>query len=125
MFIGFVFILVIKLRKSPFDISTSHHAHQEMVKGITVDLSGNYLAMVEIAEWYDIVLMLGVTGMFFVTANPLSYLVAILVCCLVFFLISFIDNVFPRVHYRTMLISTWGTILVFAGTNLVVLGVLR
>ena len=26
-FIGFLFILTIKLRKSPFDLSTSHHAH--------------------------------------------------------------------------------------------------
>ena len=33
-FIGFMFILTIKLRKSPFDISTSHHAHQEIVKGL-------------------------------------------------------------------------------------------
>ena len=56
-FIGFVFILIIKLRKSPFDLSTSHHMHQEMVKGLTTDLSGNNLAFVEIAEWYDTVLI--------------------------------------------------------------------
>ena len=31
IFIGFIYILTIKLRKSPFDISTSHHAHQEIV----------------------------------------------------------------------------------------------
>lgn len=125
MFIGFVFILIIKLRKSPFDVSTSHHAHQEMVKGITVDLSGNYLAVVEVAEWYDLVLMLGVTGMFFITASPLSYLLAIIACSLVFLMITFVDNVFPRVHYRTMLLSAWGVILAFAGTNLVILSVLR
>lgn len=125
MFIGFVFILVIKLRKSPFDISTSHHAHQEMVKGVTVDLSGNYLAMVELAEWYDVVLMLGIAGMFFIWASPLSILLALLLCSATFFLITFIDNVFPRVHYRTMLFSTWGVILAFAGTNLVILSVLR
>ena len=39
-FIGFLFILTIKLRKSPFDISTSHHAHQELVKGTTTEMSG-------------------------------------------------------------------------------------
>ncbi|MDR2458137.1 MAG: NADH-quinone oxidoreductase subunit H, partial [Clostridiales Family XIII bacterium] len=33
IFIGFVFILTIKFRKSPFDLSLSHHAHQEIVKG--------------------------------------------------------------------------------------------
>ena len=125
MFIGFVFILVIKLRKSPFDISTSHHAHQEMVKGVTVDLSGNYLAMVEVAEWYDVVLMLGIAGMFFVWAEPLSILLALLCCAVSFFIITFIDNVFPRVHYKTMLFTTWGVILAFAGTNLIILSVLR
>ena len=30
-FIAFVFILTIKMRKSPFDLSTSHHMHQELV----------------------------------------------------------------------------------------------
>lgn len=125
MFIGFLFILIIKLRKSPFDMSTSHHAHQEMVKGLTVDLSGNYLALTELAEWYDIVLMLGVVGMFFITSNPLSYLLAVVVCSLVFFLETFIDNIFPRVKVTTMLAVTWGVILVSAGTNLVVLSVLR
>ncbi|MBP3195565.1 MAG: NADH-quinone oxidoreductase subunit H, partial [Butyrivibrio sp.] len=85
-FIGFVFILIIKLRKSPFDLSTSHHMHQEMVKGLTTDLSGSNLALVEIAEWYDVVLMLGIVGMFFITANPISRICAIIACAVVFFL---------------------------------------
>ena len=32
IFLGFLYVLTIKLRKSPFDISTSHHAHQEIVR---------------------------------------------------------------------------------------------
>ena len=36
LFIGFILIMAIKLRKSPFDLSTSHHAHQEMVKGLNL-----------------------------------------------------------------------------------------
>jgi hypothetical protein len=35
IFLGFVYILTIKLRKSPFDITTTHHAHQVIVKGVT------------------------------------------------------------------------------------------
>ena len=31
VFLAFLFILTIKLRKSPFDLSTSHHGHQEPV----------------------------------------------------------------------------------------------
>ena len=124
-FIGFVFILIIKLRKSPFDLSTSHHMHQEMVKGLTTDLSGQNLALVEIAEWYDTVLMMGIVGMFFVTSNPISYLWAVIACAVVFFLETLIDNLFPRVKYKTMLIVTWSVILVFAGTNLLILNVLK
>ena len=33
LLVGFMFTAAIKFRKSPFDLSTSHHAHQEMVKG--------------------------------------------------------------------------------------------
>lgn len=39
-YLGFMFILTIKLRKSPFDLSYSHHAHQELVKGVTTEMSG-------------------------------------------------------------------------------------
>lgn len=67
-FIGFLFILTIKLRKSPFDISTSHHAHQELVKGTTTEMSGKTLAKVEIMHWCENVLFLGWTGMFFLWA---------------------------------------------------------
>ena len=34
-FLALMFVLTIKLRKSPFDLSYSHHAHQELVKGVT------------------------------------------------------------------------------------------
>ena len=124
-FLGFVFILIIKLRKSPFDLSTSHHMHQEMVKGLTTDLSGVNLGLVEIAEWYDTVLMLGIVGLFFVTKDPISILWSVIAIVLVFFLETLIDNIFPRVKYITMLKVTWTVILVCAGTNLLILDVLK
>ena len=52
MLLGFMFTSAIKFRKSPFDLSTSHHAHQEMVKGITTEMSGPTLAIMNIAEYY-------------------------------------------------------------------------
>ena len=51
LLIGFMFTAAIKFRKSPFDLSTSHHAHQEMVKGITTEMSGPALAVMNIAEY--------------------------------------------------------------------------
>jgi formate hydrogenlyase subunit 4 len=51
IFFGYLFILTIKFRKSPFDLSMSHHAHQELVKGLTTEFSGKTLAMIEVAHW--------------------------------------------------------------------------
>ncbi|MCR5557723.1 MAG: NADH-quinone oxidoreductase subunit H, partial [Butyrivibrio sp.] len=50
---------------------------------------------------------------------------AVIACAVVFFLETLIDNLFPRVKYKTMLIVTWSVILVFAGTNLLILNVLK
>lgn len=125
MFVAFMFILIIKLRKSPFDISTSHHAHQEMVKGITTDISGQNLAITEITEWYDNVLMLGFVALFFITKNPVSYVWAVIACIVVYFLETLIDNVFPRVKYMTMLVSAWVVTLVFAGVNMLILSLIK
>ena len=33
LFLVLSYALLVKLRKSPVDLSTSHHAHQESVKG--------------------------------------------------------------------------------------------
>ena len=65
LFLGFFYVLTMKLRKSPFDISTSHHAHQEIVKGVTTEFSGSTLGMIEIAHWYETVFLLGLFWLFF------------------------------------------------------------
>ena len=69
-FLGLLFILTIKLRKSPFDLSMSHHAHQELVRGMTTEMSGPTLAMVEVMHWCETVLFLRWIGIFFVWGNP-------------------------------------------------------
>lgn len=124
-FIGFVIILIVELRKSPFDVSTSHHAHQEMVKGITTDITGKMMAVVELSEWYEYFLMFSYTALFFISKNPASIAVGILAGCAVMFLMTLIDNTFPRVRWERMLSVTWGTTLVFAGGNLLLLTLLN
>jgi len=117
IFIGYLIVLTIKLRKSPFDISTSHHAHQEIVKGVTTDFAGPNLGKIEIAHWYEYVFLLGVIWLFFAW-NPLIAIVAILVA---YFLEILIDNTIARVKWQLMLRTAW----VIAGTlGIVNLGVL-
>lgn len=51
-----LYILTFKLRKSPFDLSMSHHGHQEIVKGITTEYSGRDLAVIEVTHWYETII---------------------------------------------------------------------
>lgn len=117
VFIGYLIVLTIKLRKSPFDLSTSHHAHQEIVKGVTTDFSGPNLGKIEIAHWYEYVFLLGVVYLFF-GWNPGIALAAIAVA---YFFEVLIDNAISRVKWQLMIRSAW----LIAGTlGVVNLGVL-
>lgn len=121
VFLGFVFILTIKLRKSPFDLSYSHHVHQELVKGITTEMSGPTLAKVEIMHWCESVLFLGWVGMFFVWGNPVSIVLGVVVALAAYFLEIWIDNNFARVKWQALLSSAWIVALVAGGVNIGVL----
>ena len=120
-FVGFLFILTIKLRKSPFDISTSHHAHQEIVRGTTTEMSGKTLAKTEVMHWCETVLFLGWTGMFFLWNNPGSIVIAIIAALAAWFLEIFIDNNFARVKWQAMLKWAWVVAFVAGGLNIVML----
>ena len=104
IFLSFLFILTIKLRKSPFDISGSHHAHQELVRGITTEFSGPTLALVEIAHWYENVLLLGFVSLFFAAYPPAVALAAV---AAVYLLEIFIDNTYARLTWRFTLKASW------------------
>ncbi len=121
VFLGLVFVLTIKLRKSPFDLSMSHHAHQEIVRGVTTEMSGPTLALVEITHWCENVLFLGWVGMFFVWGNPLSIILGVLAALVIYFLEIFIDNNFARVKWQFMFRSAWIVALVAGGVNIAVL----
>ena len=118
---GFMFTTAIKFRKSPFDLSTSHHAHQEMVKGLTTEMSGTTLAIMNIAEYYEMVLHLGIFFLFFVNSTWWSWIVALLLCAVIFFLETLWDNVSARVKWKTLLYSCWVVTLVAGGVNILIL----
>lgn len=117
VFLALLIVLTIKLRKSPFDLSTSHHAHQEIVKGVTTEFSGATLAKVEIAHWYETVFLLGVVYLFFAW-DPLIGLVAVVAA---FFLEILIDNTWARMTWRFTLKNAW---IIAGALGLVNLGAL-
>ncbi len=122
IFIGFLYILTIKLRKSPFDISMSHHAHQEIVRGLTTEFSGRTLALVEISHWYENIMFLGWVAMFVLWSGAWwAILIAVGVVLVVYFLEILIDNNFARVKWQTMLKTSWMVALICGGLNIVYL----
>ncbi len=123
--LGLMFIMAIKLRKSPFDLSTSHHAHQEIVKGLTTEMAGPTLAMMNIAEYYEMTLMLGLVALFFVNENPISWPLALVACLAVYVLELVWDNVSARVKWRTLLDGCWVVTLLTGGLNGLILMLIR
>lgn len=117
IFLGFLYTLTIKLRKSPFDLSTSHHAHQEIVKGVTTEFSGPSLGLIEITHWYETVLLLGLLYLFF-GWNPLLAVIAVIVLYLLEILI---DNTNARVRWQFAVKSAWLFALVAGAVNLAAL----
>ena len=118
VFLGLLYILTIKLRKSPFDLSYSHHAHQDLVKGVTTEMSGKVLGQVEIMHWCENILFLAWVGMFFVWSNPVCIPIVIVALVFIYLLEIWIDNNFARVKWQLLLKSAWIVTLVFAGINI-------
>jgi formate hydrogenlyase subunit 4 len=121
IFLGFLYTLEIKFRKSPFDLSSSHHAHQELVRGMTTEFSGRALALIEIAHWYETVFLLGWVYLFFAASPPLGVAVSLAV----FGFVILVDNVFARLKWQTALRSAWLVALVLGFGNILVLSWLR
>ena len=125
VFIGLVFVLTIKLRKSPFDLSTSHHAHQELVKGVTTEFSGSVFALVELSHWYENVFLMGLVAIFFLCKAWWSIPLAIAAVALVWFFEILIDNTSARVKWNQMLKSAWIVTALLGGGNILVLEIFR
>jgi len=120
-FVAFVFILTIKMRKSPFDSAQSHHPHQELVKGLTTEMGAKNLAYFQITEWYETILMLAVEALFIINKNPWSYLAAFIVILATYFLEILIDNCSARMKWQDMLKLSWLVTLLAGGVNLMIL----
>jgi ech hydrogenase subunit B len=117
VFLAFLYSLEIKFRKSPFDLSFSHHAHQELVRGIATEFSGRTLALIEVAHWYENVLLLGWVYLFF-AANPV---LGFLATASVYFFVILVDNTFARLKWPMAIKSAWAVTAVLGFGNILIL----
>ena len=108
------YVLTIKLRKSPFDISACHHGHQEIVRGVQTEFAGRTLAITELAHWYEIALVLSICMLFWAT----SLIGALAILATAFVLEIIVDNVCARTSWSFMLINSWIVGLTLAVINI-------
>jgi len=109
-----ILVLAMKMNKSPFDISSSHHAHQEIVRGILTEFSGPYLGVIELTHWYELVLLLGMTALLW--ANNLWVGAALAIGS--YFVVIVIDSITARMTWRWTLRVGWGIGIPLAVINL-------
>ena len=115
LFLAFLCAVAIEFEKSPFDLASSHHAHQEIVKGVTLEYSGPFLGLIEIAHFYEIAFFFGLMMAFWHTNIILSLLLAL--SGLVFMVV--LDNSFARLTPHWMLRFMWTFPLSMALANLI------
>ena len=114
MFLALGVALTIKLRKSPFDISASHHGHQEIVRGVLTEYTGAQLAMLEVAHWLDVVLILGLCSLFWTT----SWIGMIILLVVTYFAELLIDNISSRLTWQWMLKRVLAPTMILCVVNL-------
>ena len=97
-------LLSATLRKSPFDLASSHHGHQELVKGSTTEMAGGWLAIAELGHWYEAAVIL---ALIVLAAARLPVLAAALVAAL-YAVVIVADNTLPRATWRAAIAIAWG-----------------
>ena len=115
MFVAFLCAIAIEMEKSPFDLASSHHAHQEVVKGVTLEYSGPFLGIIEIAHFYEIAFFFGLMMAFWHTCLIMAVIVAL--AGLIF--MTVLDNSFARLTPNWMLRFMWTVPLSLALANLI------
>jgi ech hydrogenase subunit B len=121
IFISMMFVMNIKFKKSPFDYSTSHHAHQELVKGMLTEYSGPGLAGIEIGHFYEYVFLLGLMFMFWSS----NIIIGLLLAVIAFLFIIIMDNITARVYWQWMLKISWSILLIISIVNILAIYYLK
>ena len=115
MFLAFLCAIAIEMEKSPFDLASSHHAHQEVVKGVTLEYSGPFLGIIEIAHFYEIAFFFFLMMAFWHT----NVLIGLAIALIGLIFMSVLDNSFARLTPNWMLRFMWTVPLSMALANLI------
>ncbi len=101
--VALMFVLVIEMKKSPYDVSGSGHAHQELVRGVYTEFSGYTMALIELGHWTKLATTLMIFSLFWAPNPAIGGAISLAM----FFLALVIDNIYPRLTWQKMLKTTW------------------
>ena len=114
-------VLIIDMKKSPYDVAGSGHAHQELVRGVYTEFSGYTLALIELGHWTKLVFILSLISLFWAQNLIIGWALALLL----WFIAIVADNIYPRLTWKSMLRTSWvlGFMLILA--NFIALAIWR
>jgi ech hydrogenase subunit B len=121
IFISMLFVMNIKFKKSPFDYSTSHHAHQELVKGMLTEYSGPGLAGIEIGHFFEYVFLLALMFLFW----NVNIVIGLLLVVIAFLFVIIMDNITARIYWQWMLKMSWTILLIISVVNILAIYILK
>jgi len=114
IFVAMLFIMIIKFKKSPFDLSASHHAHQELIKGMFTDFSGPTMAIIELSHWYEYVFLSGIMFLFW----KQNIVIGTALSLFTFFFVILIDNISARLSWNWLIKFTWTVVVGLSVINI-------
>ena len=120
VFAAMELVLIVETKKSPFDVSASMHAHQELVRGVFTEFSGYTMAIIEVGHWTRMMLMLSIIAFFWAP----NFIIGGLLAFTLFFLSILVDNVYPRLTWQKMLKTSWALGFVLILSNIAILIIL-
>ncbi len=115
LFVSLLCVICIEFEKSPFDVASSHHAHQEIVKGTMLEFSGPFLGLIELAHAYEMAIFFGLMVAFWHT----SLIMGIVLAFFGFLMVLVADNVCARLTSFWMVRFMWTIPLTLSLANLV------
>lgn len=112
LFLAFLLIIPVKLKKSPFDAT---EAHQEIVGGVEIEYGGVFFEILYMAKWIEYVFIFTLIYLF--SAN--SFILGTILSILVFFVLNLVDNSTARVRIDHLFKLVLGFGLILSLINII------
>ncbi len=112
LFLAFLLVMPIKLKKSPFD---AVEAHQEIVGGVEVEFSGVFFEFIYMAKWLEYVFIYSLLVLFAGDSITLGLILSVVI----FLLLNLVDNSTARVKIKHLVKIVLSIGIVLGMINLV------